>query len=617
MLVRIHANPGAGDQGAGVAAALARTRREVGTRLSAEGAGGSFARALALGDRSGLSDESREAFTRLGIGHLLAVSGLHVALVAGLAFAFARRVTLVIPRFAAKHDPRMVALCAAFVCAAIYAAMSGWGIPVRRALLFLGVLCVSVTSARIVNGVQLLALAALPLLVFEPSALFEMGAQLSFVASAALLLARNNPNSPPSGLHALVRTSTTAIVATAPLVAWHGGSAGAYGLVANLVAVPWVGSIVLPASLVAAINAALPENVASDFVIACASALAEVTLDAAIAIASYLPSPTLRGGTPALMFVAVAALIAFIALRVRVTSYRLALALVQSALLAVAPMQEITPSVPRVVMFDVGQGDATVVQGRTGVVLVDAGRAIEGAFDVGKRVVVPGLAALGISRIDVAIVSHGDLDHRGGMESVLESIEVGELWLPYGGLSLSDFGALIEIAERRSVHVLEKGFGDPVEVVGDLRVQPLWPPRNGGPRGRNERSLVVRVTVAGSGPNGDRVLLTGDLGAPGEAELLARGVDLRASILKVGHHGSAGSSTWRFLDAVGPQVALVSASCHGRSGLPNARALARLRDTRAELWWTGESGAIIVGMNTRRRARVVAAWHTKLDCWSH
>jgi competence protein ComEC len=269
------------------------------------------------------------------------------------------------------------------------------------------------------------------------------------------------------------------------------------------------------------------------------------------------------------------------------------------------------------VVFDVGQGDATLIQGHAATLLVDGGRAIEGAFDMGERVVMPGLVALGVERLDLVIVSHGDLDHRGGLESVLENMAVGELWLPHGGLALRDFDALLEVAKRRGVRVQERGLGDPAFLAGDLRVQPLWPPRRGGPVGRNEKSLVVRVDVEISSGASTRILLTGDLGAAGEGELLSRGLDIGADVVKVGHHGSAGSSTRNFLASVAPSVAVVSAPCYGRGGLPNRDALNRLEDAGATIFWTGEVGAVVVGLNTLLKTVDIRGWHPKAECWSH
>ncbi len=617
MLVHISSRDRPGTDAYGeLAEAVSSWRRSIGERLAAEGPGGGLARALVLGDRSTLPQTARDAFARLGIAHLLAVSGLHVALVAGLFFAIVRWGCLRFQRLCAGRDPRRVALAGALVVAFVYAAMSGWGIPVRRALLFLTVACLAVAIRRPVGSVQLLSLAALPILIVEPHALFEMGAQLSFVASAALLLARR-----PAGVEwiwgaGLLRTSATAIAATAPWVAWHGGTVGVFGVVANLIAVPWVGLVVLPASLLAACVAALPETEVTRILITGVSQLGELTLIVATSVASWLPASPGESRPNTWVFLAAGA-ISLVALCVRATLGRVVLSLAVSALLAFAPARSISPAPPRLVVFDVGQGDAILIQGRSGSVLVDAGRAMRDSFDMGRRVIVPGLAALGISELDLVIASHADLDHRGGLEAVLESVPARELWLPRGALEFPDFQHLLEVARRRGVRVLERGAGDSPSVYGDLRVVPIWPSGTGPITNRNDSSLVVRVEVRSDDEISETILLPGDLGMRAERALVASGANLSSTVLKVGHHGSRSSSTRIFLDSVQPAVAVVSAPCHGRAGLPSVLALDRLRRAGAEVWWTGRSGAVIVGFRTRTRARVVEGWHSDVHCWAH
>jgi competence protein ComEC len=598
------------------AEAIERWRGEIGERLAAEGSGGGLVRALVLGDRSTLPSGAQDAFARVGIGHLLAVSGLHVALVAGLIFTIVRWGCLRFGGLSARHDPRRIALASAFAMAIVYGAMSGWGIPVRRALLFLAVACMTVAIRRPVRETQVLSLAALPILIFEPHALFEMGAQLSFVASAGLLLARRAKTPETMWGAGLIRTSVTAIAATSPWVAWHAGTVGVFGVLSNFFAVPWVGLVVLPASLVATCAAALPDAQPLDFLIAAAARLGEITLIGVSSVASWLPGSR-TGGTPSTWILLGAGGISLLALRASATSSRLALSLMSSAVLAFAPPREVVPARPRVISFDVGQGDATLIQGRSGAVLVDAGRAIGAALDMGKRVIVPGLAALGQGELDLVIASHADIDHRGGLAAVLERIPTRELWLPRGALVVSEFQPLIALARNRSVRVRERGAGDPAGVFGDLRVTAIWPGMDMAGLDRNDSSLVVRIEVFDEGVVRETVLLPGDLGMRAERRLVEGGANLRSSVLKVGHHGSRTSSTPSFLAAVQPAIALISAPCHGRGGLPSALALGRIEKAGAEVWWTGRSGAVIVGLKTRTRARVVEGWHSNVHCWTH
>ena len=146
-------------------------------------------RALALGDRGGLSTEVRDAFRRLGLSHLLAVSGLHLGLVASLVFAVVRASVGKSAWLAARCDTRHIALGVGVLTAIVYALFSGWAIPVRRALVFLLVLALMVVRGRSGLRAEPLAAAAIVVLGVEPGALFEPGAQLSFAATAALMFA--------------------------------------------------------------------------------------------------------------------------------------------------------------------------------------------------------------------------------------------------------------------------------------------------------------------------------------------------------------------------------------------------------------------------------------------
>jgi competence protein ComEC len=241
----------------------------------------------------------------------------------------------------------------------------------------------------------------------------------------------------------------------------------------------------------------------------------------------------------------------------------------------------------------VGQGDAAVIQGGKAAVLVDGGTAIPGRIDLGARAVVPALAALGIRHLDLVIVTHADLDHRGGIPAVLRALPVAEVWLPYGALRTPSFAAVRAAARERGVPVRERGAGSPPVDLGGLRVTPLWPPPGSAQASCNNRSLVVRIDAAGR-----RVLLPGDLEASAEATLLASGADLRADVLALAHHGSRTSSSSAFLAAVDASVAVVSAPCGGRFGMPHAEVLTRAREGDLSVWWTGRDGAVMVGLGS-------------------
>jgi len=636
-------------------AAGAARRREAADRLAARGAG--LAAALALGERGALDPEAEEALRASGLAHLLSVSGLHLAMAAGLAFAIARR-ALLLAAPCALPDPRRAALLAAWAAAAAYAAVTGFEVPVRRSLLFLTVVCAGALARRRVRGGALVAAAALAVLAREPEALFDPGARLSFACAAALALARPPAREADAGpapttrgarlrraLDASLRASASAIAAGAPLVALHFGRLAPAALAANLAAVPLTGAVLLPASLAAAAAAALaPDATWLAAAPAAVVRLGEKALVALAALATRGPGAE-RVVAPGPAALAACAACALLALRARATGARIGAAALGHAILLVAPPPALLPAPPRVVALDVGQADATLVQGREAAVLVDAASALAGGADLGRRVVRPALAALGVRRLDVFAVSHADLDHRGGAPAIVESLPIGALWLPAGAAADPAFADLVARARRRGVRVEEKARGDPPVAFGDLRVEVLWPPRvsdhatrrsvgaagpgggaaalgaaggaagpDAGGAGRvgavaagagaaagrapgpglsdNDRSLVLRVAATG----GARVLLPGDVEAVAEAALAAAPEALAAEVVKLPHHGSRTSSSEPFLRATGAALAIASAPCAGRFAMPHPDVVARVARAGATLWWTGRDGAVVVGL---------------------
>ena len=566
-----------------------RVRAALAERLVAAGPGGGLLAALALGDRARLAADARAAFAALGVAHLLAVSGLHLALVAVFAYGFSRRVLARVGALRWGTDVRPAAIACACLAALAYALIAGWGIPVRRAWVLLLALAAGAIRGRPTARLAPLAAAGAWILWDEPAALFAPGAQLSFVASAGLLLAAPRARSDGAGnrwdlVRATLHTSAVAIAVTAPLAAWHFGNRAPMALVANLLLVPWTAAVLLPAALVGAL-AAWVGGGAGAAGLALAQPIGGVTLRAVGGLAAVLPGDA-GAPVPSGAWVLAAAALGGCALWSRRLLQRVAWAGAVSCVLALAPPAPVTPGPPRVVFLDVGAGDAAIVQGQAGTVLVDGGVAVPEGFDAGRHAVVPALRSLGIARLDLVVASHADLDHRGGIPAVLEALPVGAVWLPLGGGRDPGFAALRASAMRRRVPVYERGLGDAAETWGDVHVAPLWP-RKGGGGSRNDRSLVVRVELAGT-----RILFPGDLEAPGEAALVGTGADLASDLLKLPHHGSRSSSTEPWLAAVAPRAAVVSAPCGGRFDWPHAEVVARLRRRGVALAWTGRDGAV-------------------------
>ncbi len=341
------------DSGRPIASAIETLRRRVALELVARGQGGALLAALALGERSGLEPAFRDAAARGGVAHLLAVSGLHLALVAGFAaFALRWAVRGILPL--ARWDGRRVAWAAALFVGAGYAMLTGAPLSMRRAFLFLLVLGIAGALRRPVTGVQRLSLAAAAVVSLDPAAVFDPGAQLSFSAAAALLLrlGRRDDEGMRARARALLGASSAAALATAPIAAFHFGTASPFGWIANAVAIPFTAVVLLPAALASAAIEAIGLEMLTGFV-DLAAALGETSLAATEAWADWMPpAGVARPGAPGWIAVAV---IAVWGVGRRSLRWRAAAAAACGAVLTWAPPAAVAPEPPRVVFFDVGR----------------------------------------------------------------------------------------------------------------------------------------------------------------------------------------------------------------------------------------------------------------------
>jgi competence protein ComEC len=239
-----------------------------------------------------------------------------------------------------------------------------------------------------------------------------------------------------------------------------------------------------------------------------------------------------------------------------------------------------------VTALDVGQGSAILVRGPDGgFLLVDGGGSPGSEYPVGERVVVPALRDLGVSRLDAVALTHPDADHGEGLAAVLDAFPVERLIIAGTDCPHPLARGLAARAARRGVPTegwtagrREPWRGALLEILG---------PARGSPCGENDASLVLRIVSRGGA-----LLLPGDLEAAGEAALLDRAPSLRARVLIVPHHGSRGSTTPAFLEAVAPEIAVIQAGRQNRFGHPAPRVLRDLRRQGSRVWRTDLQGAV-------------------------
>lgn len=253
----------------------------------------------------------------------------------------------------------------------------------------------------------------------------------------------------------------------------------------------------------------------------------------------------------------------------------------------------------RVTVLDVGQGDATLVELPDGrALLVDAGglpwvsSTPEGgaAFDMGERVVLPALRAIGIGRLHGLVISHADPDHVQGARGVLRRLPVGSVWDGIPVPPNADLRDLAALAHARATSWRSVQAGD-VERFGDVEVRVLHPPLAGWERQqvRNDDSVVLEIRVGAVS-----IILPGDVGQEGERAILPRLEAGRLVVLKAAHHGSASSSTPELLDVLRPAAVIFSCGRGNRFGHPHPAVVDRYRSRGAEIFSTAEDGAVFV-----------------------
>ncbi len=618
--------PSRRDRGSRIEAIRARLSAFIG-RVTPDQAG--VLEALLLGEQGRIEPALRDAYARAGVAHVLSVSGLHVALVAllvaGILGALLRRVSFI---SAGGHGKRW-ALAGGMAAAWGYAVLAGGQAPGLRAATMAGALAAAAIARRRGDAWNGLLIAAGWLALAQPTVLFQIGAQLSFLSAAWLVLAwraitpsAGDPRELPGlrrPLHARaalaagrwVRTSIAitlgVTLATGPIQANAFGRISLVAPLANLIVVPLCGSVAVPLLLAAA--AAFPVYEPMAALCARAAAIAVALSTAAVEALAGLPWASLRAPrvTPAESAAFIVLAFALPACRRRTggaharpaRAAAILAALFLLADVAAARLFARAPETLRVTFLDVGQGDAALLETPEGErLLVDSGPAFRlpgGArFAAGETAVAPALRARRIGRLDVLAISHPDADHAGGAVTILDRFDVGEIWYPAGAERAPAMAAILRAARSRGVPARGLALGEPPRVRGRTRVEVLGPPPAArhpeGPGSRwNDASLVLRVQAPGLS-----VLLPGDVEAAGERAILRSGRIPRADVLKVAHHGSPTSSTRALLLAVSPRVAVLSLGAWNRFGFPDPGLPERLRRHGVRVFRTDRDGAVTV-----------------------
>ena len=594
-------------------------------RLSSDDRYLGLLQALTVGVKSEVSDAQWDLLRDTGTAHLMAISGLHVGLMAGWAMLLGKFLADVLVRLARWRsasasvvDTRPFALAASLICATGYAALAGFELPTQRAILMLSVWLIASLRFRFLPPLAGWCLALVVVLSITPLNLLSAGFWLSFGTVAILFYLHSGHQHKPKAAEtsrwramlatgqSLGRSHVLLGVVLLPVSAWFFQSGSLIAPLANVIAVPWVAMVSVPLGLLTLLLSSFSDTAAYPFVL-----MSEGSLHLLIIFLDWLHGSissavvlTLPG--PLSLILVLVGLIVMLAprgpgLRLLAVPLFLPAVMYNTGVRGAAGFE--------VHVLDVGQGLAALVYAGPETLLFDTGGKVSSQLSMFEAVVVPYLHASGRRRIDTLVISHGDEDHAFGVKDVLRHFPDAHVYASQpGDLPIEQKATMCVAGAHWSTGNVEFAFLHPAESDGG---------------GKNNRSCVLMIYSGKS-----RVLLTGDIEAAAERSLLQRlgSIDsFPITMMTAPHHGSNTSSSQAFVDTFRPQYVVFPAGQRNRYGFPKSNVQLRYKQAGSEALITGREGALSFVFDNEGLSRPPDTWwasHRRFwhgivnpDCW--
>ncbi len=547
---------------------------------------------LAIGDTRRMTSDQWQVFAATGTTHLMAISGLHISMIAAIAAWLGGGIVRWPSAQSRGWSAARGQSIAGSLAAIGYALMAGLSVPTQRTAIMLCIVFAARWWRRDLRTGHALGLALLAILLVDPFAPLAVGAWLSFGAVAIIVLALAGRLQPLGAASSFARVQLAMTIGLLPLLLVSFGSISLVSPLANAVAIPLFTLIVVPVVLFGAVCAALSPTIAA-FPLGFAADLLHALW---IALEWLAARPLALWHFPSVGAIGIAAICLGSVLLVLPSIWPMRVL----GLACCAHAFFVRPPTPAAGEFelgvlDVGQGLAAVVRTHDHVLIYDTGPAFQSGRDAARLAVLPYLRAKGIRTVDMIVVSHGDLDHSGGLNTLIAGMPVRS------SIVGSSVDPRPEQADLCSAGHSWAWDGVRFEVLH---------PRSSFIGDDNDSSCVVRVQgSAGS------VLLTGDIELAGEAMLLQTGL-APSDVVVIPHHGSRTSSSQDFVDALSPKVAIVAAGYRNRWGLPKADVIERWRQAGARTYSTSKSGAIELSLRADRVIQVREHRRASRRYWS-
>jgi competence protein ComEC len=547
-------------------------------------------KALTIGDGNALSPQQWNVFRLTGTTHLMVISGSHIGLIAAFTYLL---ISQIWTRWGSHAYPaRRIASFAAIWVALLYAGLTGFAVPAQRSVVMIFIAMLVLIRQRNAKPYQVLVIALLVILLFDPLVVLLPGFWLSFLAVGLIIYGLVGRLRQPGTLIGGLKANWFTALGLAPLLLLFFQQVPLISPIANLIAVPLIGLIAVPLALIGTLTMfAHPQ--AAQIIFSLVDTVLQLLWDYLTFLAT-IPLHSFNQPEPALWMLLFALPGVLILLAPRGIPYRW-LGLVLFFPLLFAQTETLPKGIVKLTLLDVGQGLSAVIQTAHHVLIYDTGAKFSESNNAGLSVLIPYLRSQDIEKIDTLIISHGDNDHIGGAFSLIDAYQTQKL-----------LTSVPQLLPELKPEVCKK---DQSWVWDDIRFT-ILSPANGTIQSENDNSCVLQIrALYGS------ILLPGDIESNAESWLIAKyGKSLKSTLLVSPHHGSHTSSTSAFLKAVDPQLILIPAGYLNPFGHPHKDVLTRYDNLGFKWLNAAREGAIQITFN---RELEVQSWRdVKKHYWN-
>jgi competence protein ComEC len=546
--------------------------------------------AMLIGVRENLDNDVKEAFSDSGLTHIMAVSGMNVAfIVFPLSFILKK-----------LHFKRIKANIVIIISLIIFIFVTGFTPSVLRAVIMAIIILLGQIIMRDSDVASSVALSALLLLMFNPYFLFDIGFQLSYLATISIILFYKNirdffeKRKIPCIISDVLSVTIAAQIGVVMIIVFYYNKISLVSIVSNLLVVPLVGTVTILGFSMAVLGQI---SIQISQILGCVNYLLLSFILSITQIVANLPFAVIKVATPNLFLILLYYIFLLtIYFKNKLVKCKIKLKYYFLILITVSAVTIVTNFIPKsmeVIFIDVGEGDSTLIRTSSGrIVLIDGGGVFGGTdkeANAGNLVIIPLLFDCNITKIDLVVATHAHSDHISGLLPILKEFEIGGIIEPESGQE-KEFSELNNTARIRNIPIVYCKKGDEIKIDTETSLNVLYPEPKYKPENSplNNGSLVLKLLYKKMS-----VLFVGDIEKDVEELIVNEKSDIRSDILKIAHHGSKNSSNKEFLNAVRPVFAIISVG-KNNFGHPADEVLDRLNSQKTKVLRTDLNGAIII-----------------------